>query len=278
MMPQRENELPEGTDHIINGAMETNPGSRGTGATGAGGGASSGFIGSGGTGSGLDDTGGAATGGSGAGSEIGGDMASGTGIGGGSGSGLGAGTGGGTGFGGGAGGSDLTTTAGGGANAGSGGGDIKDQVRQQAQSLKSQATDRVRFYAVDGKERATSALDEFAQALTEAAAPIDERLGSNYGEYARRAADAVQGFADNVRDRDVEDLFDDARELVRKSPAVAIGTAAAIGFALVRLIKAGMDENAGSTGASGGGSGGSGSASGSANASDINVGSTTSGV
>jgi hypothetical protein len=45
-----------------------------------------------------------------------------------------------------------------------------------------------------------------------------------------------------VRNKDVDTLFDDAREVVRKSPVVAIGTAAAIGFALVRLVKAGMPD------------------------------------
>ena len=51
-MPQRDDELPEGTDHIINGAMETGGGDTGgiggggsdSGPTG-GGGSSSGFIG-----------------------------------------------------------------------------------------------------------------------------------------------------------------------------------------------------------------------------------------
>src|SRR5437660_8327528 len=52
-MPQRDDELPEGTDHIINGAMETNGGGAG------GGGSSSGFIGA----AGGDGTGGTAMGG-----------------------------------------------------------------------------------------------------------------------------------------------------------------------------------------------------------------------
>ena len=37
-------------------------------------------------------------------------------------------------------------------------------------------------------------------------------------------------------------MIDEAREFVKKSPAVAIGTAAAIGFVLARLVKAGLDD------------------------------------
>src|SRR3546814_12812240 len=61
----------------------------------------------------------------------------------------------------------------------------------------------------------------------------------------RRAADSVSGFADTLRTKDVDELLDDARAIVRKSPVIAIGTAAAIGFALVRLVKAGLAEGQG---------------------------------
>ena len=53
--------------------------------------------------------------------------------------------------------------------------------------------------------------------LTDAAGQVDEKLGSQYGGYARSAADSVSGFADQVKAKDIDELFDDARELVRKS-------------------------------------------------------------
>jgi ElaB/YqjD/DUF883 family membrane-anchored ribosome-binding protein len=42
-----------------------------------------------------------------------------------------------------------------------------------------------------------------------------------------------------VPNKDIDDLIADARNFVRKNPAVAIGAAAAIGFILTRLIKVG---------------------------------------
>ena len=53
---------------------------------------------------------------------------------------------------------------------------------------------------------------------------------------------AVAGFADKLRDKNVDDLIDDTRDFVRKSPGIAIGIAAVAGFALVRLIKTGLDD------------------------------------
>lgn len=177
-MPPRNPELPEGTDHIVNGALDTQGGTGGTGGTG--------FVGK----TAGNDTGGTATG---------------TGA------------------------------------SGSGSGDLKAQLRDGASNIQQQAGDKFRAYAETGKTRATSALDEFSQVVNDAASSIDERLGSEYGEYARRAADAVAGFADTVRNKQVDELLDDGRDLVRKSPGVAIGVAAVVGFTLVRLIKSGFD-------------------------------------
>ena len=218
-MPPRDDELPEGTDHIINGAMETNGG----GGAAAGGGASSGFIGA----SGGDGTGGTAASGGGT------DMAAteGTGT---------TGTGGGT--------KAATTTT---TSAGGGEGGVGEQLRGQIYNLRDQAGGKVREFADTGKSRATDVLEELSRVVADTADSIDERLGNNYGEYARKAADSVSSLADNLRSRDVDELYDNVRSAVRKSPGVAIGIAAVVGFTLVRLIKAGLPEE--NEGAKGGG-------------------------
>lgn len=107
--------------------------------------------------------------------------------------------------------------------------------------LKSEAGNRVRTFADQGKARATGALDQIVAMLNDAADQVDEKLGEQYGQYARNAAEQVQGFSSSLNDRSVEDLLDDARDLVRKSPAAALGIAAAIGFAAARLVSAGLD-------------------------------------
>jgi len=185
-MPPRPDELPEGTDHIINGAMETDTGD------GAG---SGGFVGS----AGGDDTGGTASGG---------------------------------------GGQTMVQASGGQSGVSSGG--VGDQLRGQVSALRDQAADRARDFAEGGKTRASDALDELSRVVADTAESIDERLGGQYGEYARRASDAVSGFADTLRRTDVDELYGNVRDAVRKSPGVAIGIAAVVGFTLARLIKSGL--------------------------------------
>jgi len=224
-MPPRNPELPEGTDHIINGAMETGTGTDATAGSG-GGGDGAGFIGGG---AGGDDTGGTTLAGSTSIGATGEDLSSGAPSAGG-------------------GGSDM----GNGSSGGGSGAPIKQQLRDGVDNVRQQAGDKFRAYAVTGKDRATTALQDLSQMVSDAAGEIDDRLGAQYGDYARRAADSVNGFADTLRNKEVDELLDDARDLVRKSPGVAIGVAAVVGFTLVRLIKAGID-NDGSGGNSGGG-------------------------
>lgn len=119
--------------------------------------------------------------------------------------------------------------------------DAKQAIRDGASKAAGQATEKLRAYADDGKERAGTALDQLSQLLTDAATQVDGKLGEQYGQYARSAADQVQGFADTVRNKDIDDLIEDARGFVKASPGVAIGIAATLGFVVARLVQSGVE-------------------------------------
>jgi ElaB/YqjD/DUF883 family membrane-anchored ribosome-binding protein len=224
-MPPRDQELPEGTDKIIAGASKTET----TGGSGAGSGASSGGGGgeSGSTASrATSSSGGGSSGGT---SSGGGFVARG-------------------------GGNDTGGAASGSGGAGAGAADkIAGQVRDQVFSLRDQASDKARAFAEGGKDRTTQLLDDIAEIIHDAARSIDDRLGDQYGEYAHKAGDAVQGIAGNLREKSLEDLVEGTRSIVRKSPAVTVGTAALLGFVLVRLVKSGLESSDGDGDSAGGG-------------------------
>jgi hypothetical protein len=118
-------------------------------------------------------------------------------------------------------------------------GTTADKFKSQFATFKSQAGDKARDYAGQGVTRATDALDEAARFLEDTARTVEEKLGPQYGRYGFSAAESVAGFASQLRGKDVDQLVDDVRDLVRKSPAVAIGAAVGLGFVLARLAKAG---------------------------------------
>jgi hypothetical protein len=120
-----------------------------------------------------------------------------------------------------------------------GGKAVAKKVSEAAAGLKDQATERARDIATQGKDKATAALDSVTRLVDEAAGTIDTKVGEQYGAYARRAAEAVQGFTATLRSKEVDELLRDARDAVKKNPAIAIGAAAALGFFLARVMKAG---------------------------------------
>jgi ElaB/YqjD/DUF883 family membrane-anchored ribosome-binding protein len=119
-----------------------------------------------------------------------------------------------------------------------------ETLRDQASTLFGQAGDKVRSAATTGKNQASGAMGDMAAMVEDVAKTLDEKVGAQYGDYARKAASAVAGVADTLQSKDVDQLLDDARDFVRKKPAIAIGAAAAVGFVLTRLIKAGTDDEA----------------------------------
>jgi ElaB/YqjD/DUF883 family membrane-anchored ribosome-binding protein len=70
----------------------------------------------------------------------------------------------------------------------------------------------------------------------DSAPQIDEKLGEQYGDYARKASRTLQETSAKLDAKSVEELGEDAREVVRKSPGVAVGIAAVVGFFLARLL------------------------------------------
>jgi len=134
------------------------------------------------------------------------------------------------------------------ANGESGTDRLVSQVRDQVTGLRGQAADKLRGFADDGKGKVTGLLEDVSEVINDAARSVDERLGGDYGDYAHRAAGAVADFAGKIRDRSVDDIIDDTRDFVRKSPVIAIGLAAVVGFALIRVVKTGLDDVRGRSG------------------------------
>lgn len=118
-----------------------------------------------------------------------------------------------------------------------------ESLKGQAQEFASQAGDKARTYANTGKEKAVEGLEGLSGFVDDLAKTVDEKLGKQYGDYARKAATTVSDVAGSLKTKDIDDLVEDTRKFVREKPAVAIGAAAAVGFFLTRLFRAGSDRD-----------------------------------
>jgi ElaB/YqjD/DUF883 family membrane-anchored ribosome-binding protein len=117
---------------------------------------------------------------------------------------------------------------------------IADRVRSGADKLSSQAGEKARGLVGQGLERSAEALTNVSKLVGETAPGIEERLGAEYGDYARRAASAIENTANAIADKDPDELIEDTRNFVRNSPGLALAGAAVVGFVLARLLKTGL--------------------------------------
>lgn len=112
----------------------------------------------------------------------------------------------------------------------------------EAKVYAGQAKEKGAALAVEGKSKASDALGLLGKTISENAATIDEKLGVQYGDYARSAARSIQETAARIEAKDLGELGDDVKEFVKKSPGIAIGVAAVAGFAIAKLLSGGSDD------------------------------------
>ena len=122
----------------------------------------------------------------------------------------------------------------------SGGTGLMNRVRSGTVQLSEQAAGKARGFVGQGIERSAEALANVSKLVGDTAGGLDERLGEEYGDYARRAAETLENTANRLASKDPDELIDDTREFIRKSPGVALAGAAIVGFALARLVKSGL--------------------------------------
>ena len=114
----------------------------------------------------------------------------------------------------------------------------------EAKALGSEAKARAAVLAVDGKAKASDALTGLGKIVADNASVVDDKLGEKYGDYARSAARTIQETAAKLESKDLSELGDEAKTLVRKSPLLALGIAAVAGYLIARTLKSSSSDEA----------------------------------
>jgi hypothetical protein len=117
---------------------------------------------------------------------------------------------------------------------------LAERFRSGREKLTGQAGERARGLVGQGLERTAETLANVSKMVGDTADGIEERLGPEYGDYARRAAGAIENVANTIAEKDPDELLEDTRNFVRNSPGIALAGAAVVGFVVARLIKSGL--------------------------------------
>lgn len=117
--------------------------------------------------------------------------------------------------------------------------------QEDAKVYAGQAKEKAAALAKEGKTRASDALAAVGKTIADTAPTVDEKLGPQYGDYARGAARWTQETAAKLESKDLGELGDDIKSFVKSSPGAAIGIAAVAGFFVARMLSGGGSSSSG---------------------------------
>lgn len=116
--------------------------------------------------------------------------------------------------------------------------DVMDQAREQG----GQAIEKARgsaFQMMDQqKQRAADGLGSVASALRQTSDNLNNSDQGAIGQYADRAANAIEQFSQQLHDKDMNELFTEAERFARREPELFLGGAVVLGLLASRFFKA----------------------------------------
>jgi len=119
---------------------------------------------------------------------------------------------------------------------------LKSEAADVAKEVKQHAKEKLET----GRTTTLEQAEKLAGVVDQAAAGFKDQEQQSLGHYTGELANSIRGFADNLRDRSIDDLVVDAQSLARRNPTLFLLGSVAIGIAISRFIKASAERQKGS--------------------------------
>ena len=87
------------------------------------------------------------------------------------------------------------------------------------------------------KDRATEGVSSVAQAVRQSTQQLRDNKHETIAQYMEQAVDRVEQFADQLKEKDVNELMRDAQQFARRNPALFVGAAFGVGVVAARFLK-----------------------------------------
>lgn len=117
-----------------------------------------------------------------------------------------------------------------------------ENIKEDVKSTASDATDTAKQKATQAldqnRETAADEVEGLASAARAAASNLSEQDKEGLSQYVTELADNVGSLASGLRNKNVDQLIHDAKDIAHKNPALFIGGSIAIGLGLSRFAKA----------------------------------------
>jgi hypothetical protein len=121
--------------------------------------------------------------------------------------------------------------------------DATRRVKDAASTVVERGKEAANDAAAKGAERVTTVAGSTASALRRAAEDVE---GENrmIGTALRRGAESIERAAHSLHGGDLSRVVEDLNGFARRQPALFLGASLALGFALARVGKTGLEQSA----------------------------------
>jgi hypothetical protein len=123
--------------------------------------------------------------------------------------------------------------------------EVIQQAKSDLESGKQRAQEAARDVTEQGKEklkeqsdRAATGVDDFADAVGSAASRLSELEHEGLADYANQLSSFLSGMSGTLRNKNVDDLARDVRDVAHRNPALFLLGSVAVGLGLSRFAKA----------------------------------------
>jgi len=120
-------------------------------------------------------------------------------------------------------------------------------IRYEARGTAADAVDQGRGMLARQKESAADRMEQVANAVRSGGRELPGGDGET-GRYVEMAADRLESFGRQLREKDINGLIADMQDMARRSPAAFFGGSVLAGFMLARFMKSSSSPADDSTG------------------------------
>jgi ElaB/YqjD/DUF883 family membrane-anchored ribosome-binding protein len=115
--------------------------------------------------------------------------------------------------------------------------DVIEQTQQKAGEVADQAKQQATSQLSMQKDRAAESLGTVADALRQTGKHLHENDQHGLEHYANKAAERVDQFSGQLRNKDVQEIVRDVERYARQQPALFLGGAFVLGLLGARFLK-----------------------------------------
>jgi hypothetical protein len=113
-----------------------------------------------------------------------------------------------------------------------------ERAKTKASETIEEAERRGKSNVAAQKDRAAEQAGKLSNVLGQASEKLREQGEPSLARYTEQIASSINGLAERFRERSVDELLRDTRDLARREPTLFLAGSVAVGFAISRFFKA----------------------------------------